>query len=117
MTTEKEGISALVVEDGNNVSLSRVNLQTGEVTRIATNLRAIGLGAIGGVALESNNQNALVAVGGALIRINLLTGEITPLATMICGLGNGLSGVRVEAGGKTVLLSHNVCGILRARIR
>ncbi len=117
VAVEEEGVSALVVEGRANVSLSRVDLQTGGVTVIASDLAAIGFGRIGGVAREPSGQTALAAIGGALIRVNLLSGALTTLAFPICGLGNGLSGVIIEGGGNTALLSHEVCGILRIRIR
>jgi sugar lactone lactonase YvrE len=116
---EKEGVSSLVAEERNNVSLSRVDLKTGAITRIAENLKAIGGagGAIGGIALEPGTQNTLVVIGGSLLRINLINGAGEELVSQICGLVNDLSGVIVETGANTALLSHNVCGILRVRIR
>jgi hypothetical protein len=114
---EEEGVSALVLEGGQNISLARVNLQNGAATRIATNLGAIGLGASGGVDIEPDGRSALAAVGGALITVDLTTREVRTLVFPVCGLANGLSGVTIEAGGNTVLLSHNICGILRVRIR
>jgi murein DD-endopeptidase MepM/ murein hydrolase activator NlpD len=109
---EQEGVSALVVDDSSNPrALLRVDLQTGVVTRLDPNL------GISGMALESGNQSVLLAVGDALLRMDLTTRAVTTLASPVCGISNQFTGIIIEAGEETALLSHLFCGILRVRVK
>ncbi|KKU06143.1 MAG: hypothetical protein UX07_C0006G0012 [Parcubacteria group bacterium GW2011_GWA2_45_30] len=112
------GTSALVAAAGNNGILFRVDLDTGSVIPLVMNFLKVLFSAISpsGLAIEDEGNTVLVAGGGALLRLNLITHSVESIKSLICGMSNGVSGVVIEAGGSTALVSHEVCGILRIRI-
>ena len=64
-------------------SIKRINLTTGLISTIATNLPSQAIY----IAIEPNGETALVSTIGMLLRVNLTTGEITVISDSIDGAG------------------------------
>ncbi|KKW18827.1 MAG: Envelope glycoprotein J [Parcubacteria group bacterium GW2011_GWB1_50_9] len=64
-------------------SIKRINLTTGLISTIATNLPSQAIY----IAIEPNGETALVSTIGMLLRVNLTTGETTVIADQIDGAG------------------------------
>jgi DNA-binding beta-propeller fold protein YncE len=119
LAIEEDGVSALVTEGRANGSLSRVDLTTGAVTPIATDLVSQGIAVstaeLGGVALEPDGEHALVAGARGLAEVNLTTGVVTFLTALPCTVTQPAA-VVMEASGGTALVSHPICGFHRVRL-
>jgi hypothetical protein len=115
---EQDGVSALVTASGNNGSLSRVNLQTGAVTSIITDLVLPSDPFSGHLTLEPGRASVLLATSKDIVRVNVATGGATIITDQVCGQSAvDVTGITVEASGDTALLAHRLCGILRVRVR
>ncbi len=64
-------------------SIKRINLTTGLISTIATNLPSQAIY----IAIEPNGETALVSTIGMLLRVNLTTGETTVISDSIDGAG------------------------------
>ena len=116
----EEEASALVIENKDNGTLSRLNLETGQVEFITSGIGQVasGGGDSASFVLEPDRNNVLIALPiGGVLRVNLNTGAKQTIASSVCGLGSGLFGIIIEEGGETALLSHPQCGILRMRVK
>ena len=104
ITIEEGGATALVVRTGSfgpeYNALNRVDLTTGDVTTITSNLyKPVG------IAIESGGSTALVTedlVSGSLNRVDLSTGVVNQIITGLAYPG----GLAIESGGTTALVTQ-----------
>ena len=78
-------------------SIKRINLTTGLISTIATNLPSQAIY----IAIEPNGETALVSAIGMLLRVNLTTGETTVISDSISDAGP----IAIEKSGTSALLA------------
>lgn len=103
----------LASSNGVTTSLLRVDLASGTTTRIA-DMGAIG--ALAGIGLDPDGENAVVGSTETLVRVNLLSGETTTILSTLCEEAS-IRAMALESTGETALVSHDTCGLVRVRVK